>query len=86
MDCSEANFQVETSAERLETTTKSLCTNRESNPGPKHGKLGCYHYTIGARAVRKHVFHWMLWRTAYVEMRECQLWGSNPCAVTCSGS
>lgn len=26
------------------------CTNRESNPGHKHGKLVCYHYTIGACA------------------------------------
>ena len=24
------------------------CTNRESNPGHKHGKLVCYHYTTSA--------------------------------------
>ena len=33
-------------------SVRKICTNRESNPGPKHGKLGCYHYTIGARGMR----------------------------------
>ena len=34
---------------------KSICTNRESNPGQMLGRHLCYHYTIGASLLQHHL-------------------------------
>ena len=64
MAFSEAVAKAQTSDGRHVKSTKPSGTNWESNQGASHEELGCYYYTIDARASAARGFDRMLrWTT-----------------------